>query len=108
MLFVKQLIGIQELNGVLELLKKCGFSEKRWFELGLALGLSKDTLKTIEANYPQDVHLCLIECLSKWLKRADDSKGGATWDSLSTGLRSINENAVADMLDKESESTPAC
>ena len=107
-MFVKQLIGIQELNGVLELLKKCGFSEKRWFELGLALGLSKDTLKTIEANYPQDFHLCLIECLSKWLKRADDSKGGATWDSLSTGLRSINENAVADMLDKESESTPAC
>ena len=102
-MFIKQLTGIQELNEVLELLKKCGFSETRWFELGLALGLSKTTLDAIEANYPRDVHRCLIECLSKWLKRADDvnSKGGATWDSLSTGLRSINEVAVADMLNQE-------
>ena len=109
LLFIKQLTGIQELNDVLELLKKCGFSETRWFELGLALGLSKTTLDTIRANHPQDTHQCLIECLSKWLERADDvdSKGGATWDSLSTGLRSINEVAVAHMLDKESESTPA-
>ena len=89
----------------MELLKKFGFSEKGWFKLGLALGLSKDTLDAIEANNSQDVGRCLIECLSKWLKRADavDSKGGATWDSLSTGLRSINENAVADELDKKSE-----
>ena len=47
----------------------------------------------------------MIECLSKWLERADDvdSKGGATWDSLSTGLRSMKENAVADKLDQEKE-----
>ena len=90
----------------MELLKKCGFPEKRWFELGLALGLSKNTLDTIEANYPRDVHRCLIECLSKWLERADavDSKGGATWDSLSTGLRSMKENAVVDILDQEIQS----
>ena len=90
----------------MELLKKCGFPEKRWFELGLALGLSKDTLDAIEANYPRDVGRCLIECLSKWLERADDvdSKGGATWDSLSTALRSMKENAVADILDQEIQS----
>ena len=106
LLFIKQLTGIQELNNVLGLLKKCGFSERGWFDLGLALGLSKNTLDTIRANYPQDTRQCLIECLSKWLKRADDvdSKGGATWDSLSTALRSINENAVADMLDQEIQS----
>ena len=105
LLFIKQLTGIQELNNVLELLKKCGFSEKRWFDLGLALGLSKNTLDTIKADYPQNTHQCLIECLSKWLERADDvdSKGGATWDSLSDALRSMNEIAVADKLDKESE-----
>ena len=45
-----------------------------------------------------------MECLSKWLCRADnvDSRGGATWDSLSTALRSMNEVTVADELDKES------
>ena len=74
-------------------------------ELGLKLGLKKNTLDAIEANYPRDVGRCLIECLSKWLKRADDvdSKGGATWDSLSDALRSMDEIAVADKLDQESE-----
>ena len=74
-------------------------------ELGLKLGLKKTTLDTIKANYPQDTRQCLIDCLSKWLEGADavDTKGGATWDSLSTGLRSMNKIAVADKLDKESE-----
>ena len=108
--FIKQLTGIQELNNVLELLKEYGFSETRWFELGLPLGLSKNTLDTIKTDHPQNTRQCLIECLSKWLKRADavDSKGGATWDSLSDALRSMDEIAVADKLDKESESIPAC
>ena len=105
-MFIKQLTGIQQLSDVLELLKKCGpFSGTRWFELGLALGLSKNTLDTIRANYPQNTRQCVIECLSEWLKRADavDSKEGATWDSLSNALRSMDENAVADKLDQESE-----
>ena len=74
-------------------------------ELGLKLGLKKNTLDAIETNYPRDVHRCLIECLYKWLERVDDvgSKGGATWDSLSDALRSMKENAVADKLDQESE-----
>ena len=73
-------------------------------ELGLKLGLKKNTLDAIEDNYPL-VGRCLIECLSKWLERADGvgSKRGATWDSLSDALRSMNEIAVADKLDKESE-----
>ena len=63
------------------------------------------TLDTIKANHPGDVSHCLTECLSKWLRRANnvDSKGGATWDSLSVALRSMNEVAVADKLDQESE-----
>ena len=74
-------------------------------ELGLKLGLRKNTLDTIRANHPQDTRQCLIECLSKWLERADGvgSKRGATWDSLSDALRSMDEHAVADKLDKESE-----
>ena len=74
-------------------------------ELGLKLGLKKNTLDTIKANHPQDTRQCLIECLSKWLERADGvgSKRGATWDSLSDALRSMDEIAVADKLDQESE-----
>ena len=64
-----------------------------------------DTLETIRDNYPQDTHQCLIECLSKWLERADnvDSKGGATWVSLSVALRSMDESAVAEKFEQESE-----
>ena len=75
-------------------------------KLGLEFGLSKTTtLDTIENNHPQNAYRCLKECLSKWLGRADnvDSKGGATWDSLSDALRSMDENAVADKLDQMSE-----
>ena len=87
------------------MLKRCHFHESRWLELGLRLRLRKDTLDTIEANHPRDRSRCLIECLSKWLHRADavDIKGGATWDSLSDALRSIGEMAVADKLNQESE-----
>ena len=85
---------------------RSGFPENRWQELGLRLGLHKNTLDTIERNNHGDVSRCLTECLSQWLRRADnvDSRGGATWDSLSDALQSMNEVAVADKLDKESES----
>ncbi|XP_019856701.1 PREDICTED: putative leucine-rich repeat-containing protein DDB_G0290503 isoform X1 [Amphimedon queenslandica] len=96
-------LSIVSLNDVLVLLRKCQFPDKRWFELGLALGLSKRTLDTIKANNPLDVNQCLIECLSKWLERADDvvNKGGATCDSLSTAIRAMNEIAIAENLEKE-------
>ena len=96
---------IEDLDDVLDLLKACGFSKKRWHELGLRLGLLKGTLDDIEVNHPNDVSRCLTECLDKWLRRADkvDSRGGATWNSLSDALKSINEVAVADKLNQESK-----
>ena len=102
-------IDLSHLNEVLVLLRKCQFPDNRWFELGLGLGLSKNTLDDIKANYPQDVHQCLIECLSKWLERADDvnSNGGATYDSLSTAIRDMNLIAVAENI-KESELVYYC
>ena len=96
---------IDQLIDVLDLLKRCGFPQTRWYELGLRLGLHKNTLDAIERNHPGDVSRCFIECLSQWLSRADnvDSRGGATFDSLSDALKSMNENAAADKLDQESK-----
>uniref|UniRef100_A0A1X7SVB7 Death domain-containing protein n=1 Tax=Amphimedon queenslandica TaxID=400682 RepID=A0A1X7SVB7_AMPQE len=96
-------LTIDQLIDVLNLLKRCGFPQRRWKELGLTLGLHKNTLDAIERNHPGDVSGCLTECLSQWLSRADnvDSKGGATFDSLSDVLKSMNENAAADKLDQE-------
>ena len=94
---------IDRLVDVIDLLKRCGFPETRWHELGLRLGLLKNTLDNIAETFTRP-EARLMECLSQWLRRADnvDSKGGATRDSLSTALRSMNEVAVADELDKES------
>ena len=98
---------IDRLVDVIDLLKRCGFPETKWDDLGLRLGLLQTTLEAIERNNHGDVSRCLTRCLSQWLRRADnvDSRGGATWDSLSTALRSINEVAVADEL---SESINDC
>ena len=95
---------IIELIDVLDLLKRCGFPQTRWHELGLRLGLYKNTLDVIEMNHPHNVDRQLMECLSQWLYRADnvDSKGEATFDSLSDALKFMNENAAADKLDQES------
>ena len=91
---------IGRLVDVIDLLKRFGFPEAKWDDLGLRLGLLQTTLEAIERNNHGDVSRCLTGCLSQWLRRADnvDSRGGATWDSLSTALRSMNEVAVADEL----------
>uniref|UniRef100_A0A1X7URN7 Death domain-containing protein n=1 Tax=Amphimedon queenslandica TaxID=400682 RepID=A0A1X7URN7_AMPQE len=94
-------IGVNDLIDVLDLLKRCGFPETRWYELGLRLGLLKKTLDVVEKNHPHDVSRCMTECLSQWLGRADnvaDSRGGANLDSLSDALQSMNETAVAEKL----------
>ena len=96
---------IDQLIDVLDLLKRCGFPQTRWHELGLRLGLHKDTLDAMDVTLRGDVSRCLTECIFKWLSRADnvDSRGGATFDSLSDALKSMNENAAADKLDQESK-----
>ena len=91
---------IGRLVDVIDLLKKFGFPEAKWDDLGLRLGLLQTTLEAIERNNHGDVSRCLTRCLSQWLRRADnvDSRGGATYNSLSTALRSMNEVPVADEL----------
>ena len=98
-------LGLDNLIGIIDLLKRYGFTVERWPELGQKLGLLQTTLDAIGKNYSGDSVRCLTECLSQWLSRADnvDSKGGATYESLSDALRSINKIAVANMLDKESK-----
>ena len=95
---------LDQLIDILNLLKRCGFPQRRWKELGLTLGLHKNTLDAIKRD-SDTTNDCLIECLSQWLSRADyvDSRGGATFDSLSDALKSMNENAAADKVDQESK-----
>ena len=96
---------ISHLAKILDLLKKYEYSGTDYYKLGLHLGLSARTLGIIKENNPRDVESCLSECLTKWLEQADDvkSNGGPTHYSLIKALRKIEQNAVADGIDKESK-----
>uniref|UniRef100_A0A1X7UJQ6 Death domain-containing protein n=1 Tax=Amphimedon queenslandica TaxID=400682 RepID=A0A1X7UJQ6_AMPQE len=84
------------------LVKRCRFQLDRWCDLGSRLGLRKGTLDVIRWNN-STASECLLDCLSKWLHRADDvdERGGATWDSLSDARRSLGFFDAATDLDRE-------
>ena len=56
----------------------------KWFNLGLVLGLSSDTLVQIEYNYPRDPFRCLTEVIKAWLR----SNPQSSWQGLASALRS--------------------
>lgn len=70
----------------------------------MRLRIDKDVLDRIERDYPS-ASRCLAEVLSKWIQEEadDDDSSGANLELLSNALRSMNENAVAEKLDQESE-----
>ena len=66
-----------------------------WFNLGLALGLSYDILKTIECNY-QTAQRCQIETITAWLQSSLHS----SWQRLASALSSplVNKIEIATMI----------
>ena len=90
---------------MLDLLKEYGYSGTDYYDLGLHLGLSARTLDIIANDNAGNVESCLRECLKAWLEQADNvkSNGGPTHYSLIKALRKIEQNTVADGIDKESK-----
>ena len=70
----------------------------KWFNLGVALGLSYDTLKTIESDHPKDTHRCLTEMVIAWLQMKDNSQ--PSWQSLASALGSpfVDRKEIAIMI----------
>ena len=70
-----------------------------WFNLGVALGLSYDSLKTIESDYPRDTLRCLTEVIIAWLQDSSQS----TWRGLVFALESpiVNRVDIATIIAKE-------
>ena len=75
-------------------LRNGGFSDESYYNLGLELGLYRNTLSSIRAN-----NACIRECISSWLKRADDvdERGGANWTALCNAVEKI-DRATADYI----------
>ena len=76
----------------------------KWFNLGIALGLSYDTLETIESDYPRNAHRCLTEMVLAWLQMKDNSQ--PSWQSLTSALRSplVDRKEIAVMIAAEHHS----
>ena len=62
-------VDISNLKDVLDQLK--GFRKDRWMEFGLECGLHHNTLRELEADYPE-VSRRFTEIVARWLKREDD------------------------------------
>ena len=90
---------------MLQVLRECNFSPPKWYTLGVDLGLLKPTLDTIEAQHGNDLHRCLLECISKWLSKADKviEKGEPTWDSLTSALENLGEVAAVHRINEISK-----
>ena len=69
-----------------------------WFNLGVALGLSYSTLKTIESDYPRAPR-CLTEMLIAWLQNSSQP----TWRGLVLALESplVNRVDIATTIAKD-------
>ena len=76
------------------------FPYRRWFKLGLLLGILQPTLAKIEADHRNDVARCLQECMTCWLRRVDkvDERGRPSWDVLASALKKMEENFVAENI----------
>ena len=87
----------------MEILKCYNFPEAKWFEFGLKLGLLHPTLEAIEATHRGNTSRCLMECLTKWLSRADKNVRPLSWQSLAIAIRKLDERTVAENIEKTSK-----
>ena len=98
-------LGPSHLVDILYLLRKHGYSGVNYYNLGLYLGLYIITLDVIKAKNSGDDRRGLRECLTAWLKQADNvmNIGGPSYDTLIRALRTMGENVVADGIERESK-----
>ena len=80
-------------------LSKHHFDNKNWEKLGLRLGLCRPTIKAIKLKRRDDFAGCLTDTLAAWLRK-EDGVGELTLTSLTRALKEINENEVAEGIEK--------
>ena len=71
-------------------------AHSKWFNLGINLGLTTDTLEVIQDRYAGSPNGCFPATLSQWLK--EDPR--PTWSTLAKALRSpsVNMNHLAEQI----------
>ena len=57
----------------------------RWYNLGLQLGVSVDTLDVIKYNHHTNCDQCFTDMIKEWLRASDLQR---TWEALAKALES--------------------
>ena len=81
---------------------------KKWFDLGIELGLPKSDLQHIKLKNREDLKECLKKMLTTWLKLdAMRKRENITWATLVEALKSeiVNEKDIADKIAKKYKAT---
>ena len=81
-----------------------------WESLGLELGLYYPTLETIKINERGQVKQCMMRMLVAWLKKSDNVSNchGPSWQQLIESLRAIEENSLADDIERSLLNKRSC
>ena len=99
-LVVISTVAISHLSDILSVLTT--FRKDRWEEFGLKAGLMYEpTLSNIAANHKSSgVEKCFKECLSAWLRMADEvqERGVPTWLRLAEIMEDLGDKAIADSI----------
>ena len=81
-----------------------------WESLGLELGLYYPTLETIKIEEKERVKQCTMRMLVAWLKKTDNVAyhHGPSWQQLIESLRAIEENSLADDIERSLLNKRSC
>ena len=81
-----------------------------WKSLGLELGLHFSTLEAIKIEERGRVRKCMMRMLVSWLKKSDNVSKchGPSWQQLIKSLRAIEENNLADDIEKSLLNKRSC
>jgi hypothetical protein len=92
-------LSTDDLDEVLQILENVN---KKWMELGLALGLKKPTLDNISADY-HTVDERKREMLWCWLQMRDSCKATCNWKSLAEALKkqTVNHHPIAGAIQRK-------
>ena len=70
----------------------------QWKILGIQLGISHGSLKSIELKYRQDPHNCLLEVLEMWLQQVDPPP---TWAAVIDAVEFMGKKQLGRQLRKK-------
>ena len=68
------------------------------FQMGIYLGLDRDTIKGKQANHKDDVVICAFEILTTWLQKCDRPDSAATFGELCRALTDLDRNDLIELV----------